>query len=523
MTDRFYITTAIAYVNSTPHIGFALECVQADCFARYHRLIGEETYFLSGTDENALKNVQAAEAEGLPVQELVARNSERFRALDDLLHVSLDQFIRTSADPRHTPASQKLWEACDRNGDIYKKHYRGLYCVRCEKFLDEDELENGKCPVHLVEPEVVEEENYFFRLSRYGRQLHDLIASDRYRIIPETRKNEVLSFIARGLQDFSISRSQERAHGWGVPVPGDPSQVIYVWFDALTNYISALGYADDGPLYETYWANNRRKTHCIGKDIIRFHAVYWPAMLLSAGLPLPETLFVHGFITAAGAKISKSSGPTVDPVELVESYGVEAVRYYLLRAVNPTADTDFTLENFEQRYNTDLANDLGNLLNRTVSMVDRYRSGRVPAGPEGELEAQVRQTAEQVERAARAALDQYDPRGALDAVWTLVTRTNRFVEESAPWTLAKAARAGDDGSTERLDASLATMVTALNAIAALLQPFLPATSSAIRRQLGLPEEILSWTESTWQAVPEGTQVTKGRPLFPRLEAEAAVS
>jgi methionyl-tRNA synthetase len=519
MADRYFITTAIAYVNSTPHIGHALEFVQADCFARYHRLRGDDTYFLSGTDENALKNVQAAEAQGISVRQLVDRNAERFRELDNDLDVSLDQFIRTSADPRHVEGSQKLWSACDLAGDIYKKHYQGLYCVRCEKFLDEDELENGVCPIHLVPPERVEEENYFFRLSRYQDQLHELISTDRYRIIPETRKNEVLSFIARGLKDFSISRSHERARGWGIPVPGDPSQVMYVWFDALSNYITALDYGDDGALYEKYWVQNPHRAHCIGKDITRFHAIYWPAMLLSAGVPLPETLFVHGFINIGGAKISKSLGNTVDPLQLIEQYGKEAVRYYLLRGVSPTSDSDFTLEHFEARYNADLANDLGNLLNRTVSMIGRYRNGTVPgAGETGDIERSLHDTALAAAGAARAGLDAYDPQSALDGVWTLVTRANRYVEESAPWSLAKAARNGDEGANARLDTSLATLAESLRFISVLLQPFLPDTADRIRRQLGVPDSATDWeTGLRWGQIPSGTQVGQAQPIFPRLE------
>jgi methionyl-tRNA synthetase len=522
MTGRYYITTAIAYVNAQPHIGHALEFTQADCFARYHRLREEDTYFLTGTDENALKNVQAAEAEGISVRQLVDRNSERFRELRGDLDLSYDQFIRTAADPRHAPGCQKLWEACDRNGDIYKKHYRGLYCVRCEKFLDEDELENGLCPIHLVPPEPVEEENYFFRLSRYQDQLYDLISTDRYRIIPETRKNEILSFISRGLQDFSISRSQERARGWGVQVPGDPSQVMYVWFDALSNYITALDYADDGELYERYWVQNPHRVHCVGKDIIRFHAIYWPAMLLSAGVPLPEALFVHGFINIGGAKISKSLGNVVDPVQLVRDYGTEAVRYYLLRAVNPTADSDFTLENFEERYNADLANDLGNLLNRTVSMIGRYRDGVIPApADETDLSSSVCEVAERATAGVSAALDRYDPKSGLDAVWELVTRTNRYVEESAPWTLAKAARNGDESANGRLDTALATLAESLRIISALLEPFLPATSARILAQLG-GERRGTWQERfTWSASLSGARTAKAEPIFPRLETEAA--
>ncbi|HEX8918890.1 MAG TPA: methionine--tRNA ligase, partial [Chloroflexota bacterium] len=279
--DRYYITTTIPYVNGRPHIGHALEFVQTDVFARYHRLCGDDTYVLTGTDENSLTNVLAAEREGISPHALVDRNSIWFKNLADSLHFRYDQFIRTAVDPRHLRASQKIWRAVEATGDIYSKSYSGLYCPRCEQYYEESELIDGLCPEHRIAPDLVEEENYFFRLSRYTEQLQELISTDRFLILPDFRKNEVLSFISGGLQDFSISRSQERARGWGIPVPGDPSQVMYVWFDALTNYISALDYADEGELFRRYWLDNPQRVHALGKGVIRFHAVYWPAMLLS--------------------------------------------------------------------------------------------------------------------------------------------------------------------------------------------------------------------------------------------------
>jgi methionyl-tRNA synthetase len=519
MANRYYITTAIPYVNSTPHIGHALEIVQTDSFARYHRLRGDDTYFLTGTDENALKNVQAAEKEGISARELVDRNSERFRELKRILNLSFDQFIRTAADPRHAAGAQKLWKAVEANGDIYKKRYSGLYCVGCEQFYDEAELIDGLCPEHGTRPEEVQEENYFFRLSRYGNQLHELISSDRYRVIPETRKNEVLSFIAQGLQDFSISRSQERARGWGIPVPGDPSQVMYVWFDALTNYITALDYADDGPLYQKYWVQNPHRVHTIGKGVIRFHAIYWPAMLLSAGVPLPETLFVHGYINLGGAKISKSLGNVVDPVDLVNDYGTEAVRYYLLRAISPTGDANFSIEQFEARYNADLANDLGNLLNRTVSMIGRYRKGVIPVPDEPtEPERSLQELAARVPDDVRRAMDQYDPQTALDAIWELVTRTNKYVEETAPWAVANQARTGEPAAEQRLDTILYTLAESVRIIGVLLEPFLPGTAHQIHRQLGLEPAEQSWdARLQWGGTLPGTTVSRAKPIFPRLE------
>lgn len=521
--NRYFITTAIPYVNSNPHIGFALEIVQADSFARFHRLVGDDTWFLTGTDENALKNVQAAEAEGISTRALVDRTSQRFQQLRQYLDISYDQFIRTSVDPQHAAASAKLWRAVAESGDIYKQYYSGLYCVGCEQYYNPSELIDGLCPEHGVPPDLIEEENYFFRLSRYADQLYQIISSDGYRIVPESRKNEALSFISRGLQDFSISRSRERARGWGIPVPDDPSQVIYVWFDALINYISALGYADEGSAYKHYWLDNPHRVHTIGKGVIRFHAIYWPAMLLSAGVPLPTTLFVHGYINVDGAKMSKSIGNVVDPVQLVEQYGVDAVRYYFLRAVSPTGDANFRFEHFEARYRADLANDLGNLLNRTVSMIGRYRGGSIPEpGSRSDLDRAVERLASRIPETVREAVESYDPQSALDAVWELVGRANKYVEEAAPWSLAKAARGGDEAADLQLSTTLYTLAESLRVIATLLEPFLPGTAVRIHQQLGthVPGTV-DWNERlAWGRTAAGTQVGRPEPLFPRLENEA---
>jgi len=524
--DRYYITTAIPYVNSTPHIGFALEITQTDSFARYRRLRGDDTYFLTGTDENSLTNVLAAEREGISTDKLVERNSQRFLDLREHLDLSFDQFIRTAADPLHKAGVERIWRAVQEAGDIYKKNYSGLYCVRCEQYYSSSELIDGMCPEHGIPPELIEEENYFFRLSRYADQLYDLISSDRYRVIPESRKNEVLSFISRGLDDFSVSRSRQRARDWGIPVPGDPSQVIYVWFDALTNYITALDYAHDGPKYRHYWVENPHRVHTIGKGIIRFHAIYWPAMLLSARVPLPETLFVHGYINVEGAKISKSLGNVVDPVELVKNWGTDAVRYYLLRAVSPTGDANFTHEYFQSLYESDLADKLGNLLNRTVSMIGRYRDGAIPAPDQtSDLERPLHELAAQLPAAVSDALDAYDPQTALEAIWELVTRTNKYVEESAPWTLAKQARTGDAEADGRLSTTLYTLAESLRLIATLLDPLLPSTARKIRQQLGLSaEEHEAWrARLQWGRTAAGTQVSRAEPIFPKLEQVAATS
>ena len=363
MNKKFYITTAIPYVNAAPHVGFALELVQADALARYHRQKGEDVYFLTGSDENSLKNVQTAEKQNISPQELVDQNSKKFEELKEVLNLSFDDFIRTT-EKRHIQSTQKFWLACKKE-DIYKKKYKGLYCIGCEAFYTDKDLIDGKCPEHHQKPEVIEEENYFFKLSKYQDFLKDIIIKNKLKIVPETRKNEVLAFIERGLQDFSISRSNKRACNWGISVPNDESQKIYVWFDALVNYLTGLNWQNNDKLFKKYWPAN---VHVIGKGISRFHAIYWPAMLKSAGFDFPKEIFVHGYITINGKKISKSLGNTIDPQKIVEKYGTDTIRYYLLKEIPAYGDGDFSESRLKEIYNADLANGLGNLVARVAKL-----------------------------------------------------------------------------------------------------------------------------------------------------------
>lgn len=363
MNNKFYITTAIPYVNAKPHVGHALEFVQADVIARYHKLLNEDVILLSGSDENALKNVRAAENSGQDVQNFVDTNSKLFENLAEKLNVRFDRFQKGS-NADHFESSQKLWNLCAQNGDIYKKEYTGFYCVGCELFYEPDELnENGECYEHPGKPlEKVSETNYFFKLSRYQDEIKKLIENDQLKITPESRKNEMLSFLDQGLKDISISRSNERAKNWGVPVPDDDTQRMYVWFDALNIYRSGLG-----DQYDKFWPAD---VHVIGKGITRFHAIYWPAFLLSAGLPLPKSLFVHGYFTVDGQKMSKTLGNVIDPEELIEQFGTDALRYYFLSQIPPTSDGDFSVEKLKHVYNSDLANGLGNLVSRVAKLAE---------------------------------------------------------------------------------------------------------------------------------------------------------
>ncbi len=465
---RFYVTTAIPYVNGDPHLGFALELVQADVLARHRRLRGEGVRFLSGTDDNSLKNVVAAEAAGLPVEVFVREKAQRFAALRDVLSLSYDDFIRTSVDRRHAPGVERLWRACASAGDLYERDYEGLYCTGCEAFLAPAELVDGLCPEHGRPPERVAERNWFFRLSRYGDRLLAEIESGRLRITPEHRRNEVLSFVRGGLADFSVSRSRERARGWGIPVPGDSSQVVYVWFDALGNYITALDYGSGGERYRSWWESSDERVHVIGKGIIRFHAVYWPAILLSAGEPLPTTIAVHDYLTVEGRRISKSGATSVDPATLAARYGADALRWWLVRDVPRSGDVDFREELLAARAN-ELADGLGNLVNRTIALL---QSGSAPAAPPEEAGALVA-ALERLGGSIDEALAVADYRAGADALWEVVTEANRFVSSARPW----------EANGERRDGILAVLLEACERIAYELHPFLPDAATRIESAL----------------------------------------
>lgn len=527
-TSQSYVTTSIPYVNGAPHVGHAFEDVQADLYARRRRQIGVDTRLQTGSDDNSLKNVLAAEREGIGTIALVERNAALFETLAATLDVSYDGFIRTGVDPAHRLGVEAFWHACLDAGAIYKKRYQGLYCVGCETFYTRDELTpDGLCPEHLVAPEAIEEDNYFFRLSQYAAPLHQLIATGQLRIVPETRRNEALAFITRGLEDFSISRSAERAHGWGIAVPGDPTQVVYVWFDALVNYITALGYSDaSNDLYERYWLKANERVHVIGKGILRFHAVYWPAMLLAAGEPLPTTIVVHGYLTVDGRKIGKSLGNAVDPMDLIARYGVDALRWYFLRDLQPFADGDIAASRLIARYNTDLANGLGNLLNRANAMLHRYRGGVVPRprdlsalpGSSAALDALPVLSSALPARVA-ATFEAFDPRAVLDAVWDLVDVGNALVDEAAPWSLHRRAREGDAGAGKLLDDVLYALLETVRLIVIYLEPFLPAAMGRIVAQLGAaaPNQSLPYEERVrWGGLVAGARTAAPAPVFPRL-------
>jgi methionyl-tRNA synthetase len=486
MSARIYLSTTIPYVNARPHIGFALELVQADVLARHHRQLGDQVRFQTGTDDNSLKNVLAAEAAGVSTAELVDRNATAFAALREPLQLSFDDFIRTSSDPRHRPGVERLWQACAASGDFYLKDYQGWYCVSCEQFYKPAELRGGRCPEHGTEPEHIAEKNWFFRLSRYAGQLHDLVSSGQLRIEPAARRNEVLGFIASGLEDFSVSRSVARARGWGIGVPGDPDQVIYVWWDALDNYITALGYGSGARDYRRWWAGADCRVHLIGKGVLRFHAVYWPAVLLSAGEPLPTEILVHDYLTLGGSKISKSAalGEATDPEALAARYGADAVRWWLLREVPRLGDADFTPARLVARANDDLAGGLGNLVSRVVTLAHRFRPGTLrrpdglsslaPAGPA--LDAAVGRLPERI----AAGLAGYDFRAATGAILEAVGEANRYLERAEPWRLARAERGGDAGAGRRLDECLVLLLHTCSVLGSELSPFLPGLATRIR-------------------------------------------
>ena len=473
-SKKFYITTSIPYTNAPPHAGFAFEAIQADVVARYQRNSGRDVYFLTGTDEHGLKTLRAAEAAGKDVLEFADEVSGKFQELAKTLNISNDDFIRTTDGKRHLPAVYKLWEKFKEKGDIYKKTYKGFYCPGCESFKTDKELVDGKCVIHQKDVEETQEENYFFKLSKYLPQIKEIIRKDDIKIIPESKKNEILGMIENGLEDVSFSRSKEKYWSW--PVPGDESQVFYVWQDALPNYISALGYGGDEKQFKKFWPAD---VHLIGKDIVKFHAIYWPAMLLSAGLKLPRSLFVHGFINVAGQKMSKSLGNVIDPFELVKKYGVDAVRYYFLREFTPTEDGDFTYEKFEQRYNSDLAGGIGNLLARTVTLAAK------PNFKEKKPTIKVKKEIKKTEKLCRTFLEEFKFNDSLKSIWELISFCDKYINQEKPWE-----------QKENAAQVISDILFALENIADLLNPFLPDTSVKIKNAV---------------------TARKSEILFPRLE------
>lgn len=466
MPKKFYITTSIFYVNSAPHIGNALEMVQADVLARYHRQINDDVFFLTGADEHGIKIVRTAKEQNKSVQELVNENTQKFKDLIKVLNISNDDFIRTSDQKRHWPTVKKIWRILNKNGDIYKGKYKGLYCVGCEAYLNQSDLIDGKCPFHQKEPEAIKEDNYFFKLSKYAPKIKEIIESGKLAIISEKRKNEVLGLINQGVKDISISRPKKTLL-WGVPAPGDDSQTCYVWFEALINYISALGYDNNEKNFERYWPAD---IHCIGKDILRFHALLWPAMLLSAELPLPKKVFVHGYLTSKGQKMSKSIGNVVDPFDVVGKYGAEATRYFLLREFSSMEDGDFNFERFEERYNSDLANGLGNLVSRVLTLAEKSKFAK--SRDQGKLADKIKSTKENYKK----ALKDIKFNEALEAVWKLISACDEYIEENKPWELQK-------NDEKKFNEVISDLLISIKEIANLLKPFIPEAADKILEQI----------------------------------------
>jgi len=474
-----YITVAIPYVNAEPHIGYAYELVEADLAARARRALGQPVRFLGGTDEYSLKNVLAAEAAGETTRAFVDRHADQFEALAGPLRISFDDFIRTSRDPRHRPAVERLWHACARRGDLYQRDYTGSYCIGCEQFYDPADLVDGRCREHDTPAETVTETNWFFRLSSYADQLIKLIDTHELRITPEPFRAEILAFVRRGLEDISVSRSVTRAHRWGIPVPDDPTQVIYVWFDALTSYISALDYGTDGKLYRQWWCQTSDRIHVVGKGITRFHAVYWPAFLLSAGEPIPTRIQVHPYLSVDGVKISKSSGPGPPPVELVETFGSDALRWWVTSDVSAASDTDFTVDRLVGRANETLANGFGNAVNRVTTLRHRTLEPTTPLPTAEPLDATADLTAD-----VATALADFDRRQASERIVTAIDAVNRHIEDAAPWTFSQ-----DPSKAVELANLLATYVASLERIARAIDLVTPDLASRATAQLATDPTI----------------------------------